>query len=145
VTYDNATDTVTFHLPKPTSPEALFTALSMTLGGAVLDAKWHEQVGDGINFTGLYNHNMTQLAEAFYQYEQTCSEGSYNTEVQWPPPTAGFTGPYYIAAYTPGQSVVLKPNPYWPNNITYIPRPNTTVIIYWVKDPQTAYEMFASG
>jgi Bacterial extracellular solute-binding proteins, family 5 Middle. len=145
VTYDNATDTVTFHLPKPTSPEALFTALSMTLGGAVLDAKWLEQVGDGINFTGLYNHNMTQLAEAFYQYEQTCNEGNYNTEVQWPPPTAGFTGPYYIAAYTPGQSVVLKPNPYWPNNITYIPRPNTTVIIYWVKDPETAYEMFASG
>jgi len=145
VTYDNATNTVTFHLPKPTSPEALFTALSMTLGGAVLDAKWLEQVGDGINFTGLYNHNMTQLAEAFYQYEQTCNEGNYNTEVQWPPPTAGFTGPYYIAAYTPGQSVVLKPNPYWPNNITYIPRPNTTVIIYWVKDPQTAYEMFASG
>jgi len=145
VTYDNATDTVTFHLPKPTSPEALFTALSMTLGGAVLDAKWLEQVGAGINFTGLYNHNMTQLAEAFYQYEQTCNEGNYNTEVQWPPPTAGFTGPYYIAAYTPGQSVVLKPNPYWPNNITYIPRPNTTVIIYWVKDPETAYEMFASG
>ncbi|ESQ24272.1 MAG: Bacterial extracellular solute-binding protein, family 5 Middle [uncultured Acidilobus sp. JCHS] len=145
VTYDNATNTVTFHLPKPTSPEALFTALSMTLGGAVLDAKWLEQVGAGINFTGLYNHNMTQLAEAFYQYEQTCSEGNYNTEVQWPPPTAGFTGPYYVAAYTPGQSVVLKPNPYWPNNITYIPRPNTTVIIYWVKDPQTAYEMFASG
>jgi ABC-type transport system substrate-binding protein len=145
VTYDNATNTVTFHLPKPTSPEALFTALSMTLGGAVLDAKWLEQVGAGINFTGLYNHNMTQLAEAFYQYEQTCNEGNYNTEVQWTPPTAGFTGPYYIAAYTPGQSVVLKPNPYWPNNITYIPRPNTTVIIYWVKDPQTAYEMFASG
>jgi len=44
VTYDNATDTVTFHLPKPTSPEALFTALSMTLGGGVLDAKWLEQV-----------------------------------------------------------------------------------------------------
>jgi len=88
---------------------------------------------------------MTQLAEAFYQYEQTCNEGNYNTEVQWPPPTAGFTGPYYIAAYTPGQSVVLKPNPYWPDNITYFPRPNTTVIIYWVKDPETAYEMFASG
>ena len=145
VTYNNATDTVTFHLAKPTSPEAFFTAIADPLGGAVLDAKWLESVGDGINFTGLYDHNLTQLAEAFYQYEQTCNEGSYNTQVQWPSPNAGFTGPYYIAVYTPGQSVVLKPNPYWPNNITYIPRPNDTVVINWVKDPETAYEMFASG
>jgi len=146
ISYDNTTDTVTFHLPEPVSPEAFFTAIADPLGAGVLDAKWLEQVGDGINFTGLYNQNMTQLAEAFYQYEQTCNEGSYNTEVQWPSgQSAGFTGPYYVAAYTPGQSVVLQPNPNWPTNITYFPRPNTTVIIYWVKDPETAYEMFASG
>ncbi|MFP3286948.1 MAG: ABC transporter substrate-binding protein [Acidilobus sp.] len=146
ISYDNTTDTVTFHLPEPVSPEAFFTAIADPLGAGVLDAKWLEQVGDGINFTGLYNHNMTQLAEAFYQYEQTCNEGSYNTEVQWPSgQSAGFTGPYYVAAYTPGQSVVLQPNPNWPNYIPYFPRPNTTVIIYWVKDPETAYEMFASG
>jgi ABC-type transport system substrate-binding protein len=146
ITYDNATNTVTFHLARPTSPEALFTALADPLGAGILDAKWLEEVGAGINFTGLYDHNYTQLAEAFYQYEQTCNEGNYNTEVQWPSGlSAGFTGPYYIAAYTPGQSVVLKPNPYWPTNITYVPRPNTSVIIYWVKDPETAYEMFASG
>jgi len=146
VTYNNATNTVTFHLPEPVSPEAFFTAIADPLGAGILDAKWLEQVGDGINFTGLYDHNFTQLAEAFYQYEQTCNEGSYNTEVQWPSgQSAGFTGPYYVAVYTPGQSVVLKPNPYWPNDIPYFPRPNDTVIIYWVKDPETAYEMFASG
>ncbi|MGC9071804.1 MAG: ABC transporter substrate-binding protein, partial [Acidilobus sp.] len=145
VSYNNATDSITFHLAAPTSPEAFFTAIADPLGAGVLDAKWLESVGDGINFTGLYDNNMTQLAEALYQYEQTCNEGSYNAEVQWPPSTAGFTGPYYIAAYTPGQSVVLKPNPYWPSDITYMPKPNDTVVIYWVKDPETAYEMFASG
>ncbi|WP_238523613.1 ABC transporter substrate-binding protein [Acidilobus saccharovorans] len=146
ITYDNATDTVTFHLVRPVGPVAFFDALADPQGGSILDAKWLEEVGDGINFTGLYDHNLTQLAEAFYSYEQTCSEGSYNTAVQWPSgPSAGFTGPYYIAVYTPGQSVVLKPNPYWPTNITYFPRPNDTVIIEWVKDPTTAYELFASG
>jgi len=54
ISYDNATDTVTFHLPEPTSPEAFFTAIVDPLGAGVLDAKWLEEVGDGINFTGLY-------------------------------------------------------------------------------------------
>jgi Bacterial extracellular solute-binding proteins, family 5 Middle. len=119
-----------------------FTALAEAWGPGILDAKWLEEVGDGINLTGLYDHNYTQLAEAFYQYEQTANEWDYNEQVRWDPMA---TGPYYIAAYTPGQSIVLKPNPYWPTNITYVPRPNDTVVIYWVKDPETAYEMFASG
>jgi ABC-type oligopeptide transport system, periplasmic component len=50
-----------------------------------------------------------------------------------------------IKSYTPGESVVLVPNPYWPNNISYIPKPNDTIIIYWTKDPSTAWETFTSG
>ncbi|MGC9071082.1 MAG: ABC transporter substrate-binding protein [Acidilobus sp.] len=142
ITYDNTSNTVTFHLIEPVRPQVFFTALAEAWGPGILDAKWLESVGDGINFTGLYDNNMTQLAEALYQYEQTCNEWDYNKAVQWDP--LG-TGPYYIAAYTPGQSIVLRPNPYWPSNIPYIPKPNVTVIIYWVKDPETAYEMFASG
>ncbi|MGC9112281.1 MAG: ABC transporter substrate-binding protein [Acidilobus sp.] len=142
ITYNNATDTVTFHLVRPVAPQVFFTALAEGWGPGILDAKWLEKVGDGINFTGLYDHNLTQLAEAFYSYEQTANEWDYNEEVRWDPMA---TGPYYIAAYTPGQSIVLKPNPYWPTNITDIPRPNDTIIIEWVKDPTTAYELFASG
>ncbi|ESQ25302.1 MAG: Bacterial extracellular solute-binding protein, family 5 Middle [uncultured Acidilobus sp. OSP8] len=142
ITYSNATDTVTFHLVRPVAPQVFFTALAEAWGPGILDAKWLEEVGDGINLTGLYDHNYTQLAEAFYQYEQTANEWDYNEQVRWDPMA---TGPYYIAAYTPGQSIVLKPNPYWPTNITYVPRPNDTIVIYWVKDPETAYEMFASG
>ncbi|AFZ70555.1 PKD domain protein,extracellular solute-binding protein, family 5 [Caldisphaera lagunensis DSM 15908] len=132
ITYNNQTDTVTFHLYKPTAPQFLFTALADPLGAGILDAKWLEQIGAGINFTPA----------GFYSYQQQANEGNYNTQVQWNPISSG---PYMIKSYTPGESVVLSPNPYWPTNISYIPKPNDTVIIYWVKDPNTAYEMFASG
>jgi len=132
VTYNNQTDTVTFHLWRQVAPQFLFTALADPEGTGILDAKWLEQIGAGINFTPA----------GFYQYEQQANEGNYNTQVQWSPISSG---PYMIKSYTPGESVVLGPNPYWPNNISYIPKPNDTVIIYWVKDPNTAYEMFSSG
>nr|WP_245529256.1 ABC transporter substrate-binding protein [Caldisphaera lagunensis] len=132
ITYNNQTDTVTFHLYKPTAPQFLFTALADPEGTGILDAKWLEQIGAGINFTPA----------GFYAYQQQANEGNYNTQVQWNPISSG---PYMIKSYTPGESVVLSPNPYWPTNISYIPKPNDTVIIYWVKDPNTAYEMFASG
>ncbi|MGC8573850.1 MAG: ABC transporter substrate-binding protein, partial [Caldisphaera sp.] len=132
ITYNNQTDTVTLHLSRPASPQFLFTALADPEGTGILDAKWLNQIGAGINFT----------PSGFYQYEQQANEGNYNTIIQWSPISSG---PYMISSYTPGQSVVLKPNPYWPNNITYIPKPNDTIIIYWVKDPNTAYEMFSSG
>ncbi|MGC9048531.1 MAG: ABC transporter substrate-binding protein, partial [Caldisphaera sp.] len=131
ITYDNATNTVTFHLYRPTAPQFLFTAVANPLGAGILDAKWLEQVGAGINFTPA----------GFYQYEAQADEGSYNTQVQWSPVTSG---PYMIKSYTPGQSIVLTPNPYF-NGTPGIPKPNDTVIIYWVKDPNTAYEMFSSG
>ncbi|MFP3257591.1 MAG: ABC transporter substrate-binding protein, partial [Candidatus Nanopusillus acidilobi] len=131
VTYNNQTDTVTFHLYRPTAPQFLFTALVDPLGAGILDAKWLEQVGAGINFTPA----------GFYQYEQQANEGNYNTQVQWSPISSG---PYMIKSYTPGQSIVLTPNPYF-NGVPGIPKPNNTVIIYWVKDPNTAYEMFSSG
>ncbi|MFP3242090.1 ABC transporter substrate-binding protein [Caldisphaera sp.] len=131
VHYDNNTDTVTFNLSEKVNPQLFFSILTES-EASVYDAKWLEQVGDGINFTPA----------GFYQYEQTCNGGNYNTQVQWDPLS---TAPYMIKSYTPGQSIVLVPNPYWPNNIPDIPKPNNTVIIYWVKDPNTAYDMFSSG
>ena len=131
VTYNNQTDTVTFHLVKPTPPQLFFTALADPLDSAILDAKWLEQVGAGINFTPA----------GFLQYEQYGNEGDYNTQVQWNPVTSG---PYMIKEYVPGQYVVLVPNPYFPG-IPGIPKPNDTVVIEWVKDPETAYDLFISG
>nr|WP_157463188.1 ABC transporter substrate-binding protein [Caldisphaera lagunensis] len=131
VFYNNDTNTVTFNLTERVNPQLFFSILTES-EASVYDAKWLEQVGDGINFTPA----------GFYAYEQTCNGGNYNTQVQWNPMS---TAPYMIKSYTPGESIVLSPNPYWPTNIPDIPKPNDTVIIYWVKDPNTAYEMLASG
>ena len=134
VTYNNTTDTVTFHLVKPTPPQLFFTALADPLCSGILDAKWLEQVGAGINFTPA----------GFLQYEQYAIEGHYNTKVQWDPVASG---PYMIKEYVAGQYVVLVPNPYFPGipGNPPIPKPNDTVIIEWVKDPETAYNLFISG
>jgi ABC-type transport system substrate-binding protein len=131
VTYNNQTNEVIFHLYRPTAPQALFTALADPLSTGILDAKWLEQVGAGINFTPA----------GFYQYEQQANVGNYNQVVDWSPMGSG---PYMVKSLTPGQSIVLAPNPYY-NGVPGVPKPNDTVIIYWVKDPNTAYEMFASG
>ncbi|QKQ99768.1 PKD domain-containing protein [Metallosphaera tengchongensis] len=131
VTYNNQTNTVTFHLVKSTPPQLFFTAVADPLGSGIIDAKWLEQVGAGITFT----------PQGFLQYEQYGNEGDYNTQVQNNPVTSG---PYMIKTYVPGQYVVLVPNPYF-HGVPGIPAPNDTVIINWVKDPQTAYELFASG
>ncbi|AFZ69985.1 ABC-type oligopeptide transport system, periplasmic component [Caldisphaera lagunensis DSM 15908] len=131
ITYDNQTNTVTFHLVKSAPPTIFYVALGDIEGQGILDAKWLEQVGAGINFT----------PQGFYNYESECNLGNYNTQVQWDPISSG---PYMIKSYAPGESIVLVPNPYYPG-LPNIPKPNNTVIIYWVKDPNTAYEMFASG
>ena len=131
VTYNNQTDTVTFHLVKSTPPQLFFTAVADPLGSGILDAKWLEQVGAGITFTPA----------GFLQYEEYSIEGNYNQQVANNPVASG---PYMIKEYVPGQYVILQPNPYFPG-VPGIPKPNDTVVIEWVKDPQTAFNLFISG
>ena len=130
VTYNNQTNTVTFHLVKPTTPALLYQALADPLGAGILDAKWLNSVGAGITFT----------PSGFLQYTSYANEGNYNLQVQYDPVASG---PYEIKTYIPGQSVVLAPNPYF-TGIPSIPAVNNTVVIDWVKDPQTTYDLFAS-
>ncbi len=131
VTYSNSSQTVTFHLVRPIAPQLFFTAIADPLGGGILDAAWLQQVGAGITFT----------PQGFYNYQNQGNEGNYNTKVQNDPVTSG---PYMIQSYVPGQSVTLAPNPYF-TGTPGIPPPQDTVVIQWVKDPETAYNLFASG
>jgi len=131
VTYNNQTNTVTFHLVKPTVPTLFYQALADSLGAGVLDAKWLNSVGAGITFT----------PSGFLQYSSYANEGNYNLQVQYDPVASG---PYEIKTYIPGQSVVLAPNPYF-KGVPGIPAVNDTIVIDWVKDPQTTYDLFASG
>jgi len=131
VTYNNQTNTVTFHLIKSTPPNLFFQAIADPLGAGILDAKWLQSVGAGIQFT----------PQGFLNYENFANEGSYNLNVEYDPVASG---PYEIKTYIPGQSIVLQPNPYYAG-VPGIPKVNDSVVIYWVKDPQTAYDLFVSG
>jgi len=131
VTYDNATNTITFHLVKPTPPNLFFTAVAFSLGAGILSAKWLQQIGAGIEFT----------PSGFYKYQFKANLGNYTDEVRYNPIASG---PYMIQSYTPGQNIVLTPNPYFPG-VPGIPKPTNKVVISWVKDPDTAYNLFVSG
>ncbi|MCW1302308.1 MAG: ABC transporter substrate-binding protein [Candidatus Rehaiarchaeum fermentans] len=130
VTYNNVTNTVTFHLAKPTPPLLFFQAVADPLGGGIVDPLQLKKIGQAINFTPA----------GFARYENYANEGNYSQTMQYDPVSSG---PYMIATYIPGQSVTLVPNPYF-KGIPGIPKPNDSVVIYWVKDPQTAYYLFSS-
>ncbi len=131
VTYDNATDTVTFHLTAPTPPSLFFTAVSDPLGMGIMDASWLESIGAGITFT----------PDGFLAYQDQANEGSYSLAAQFHPVTSG---PFEINTYVPSTSVVLVPNAYFPG-LPMIPKQVNTIIINWVASPGVAYQLFASG
>jgi ABC-type transport system substrate-binding protein len=124
-------NTVTFNLVTPTTPQIFFTALADSLGSGVLDYSWLQSVGAGITFTPA----------GFYSYQNQANEGSYNTKVQFSPVTSG---PYEIESYVPGQSIVLAPNPGFPG-VPGIPAMTDKISISWVKDAETAYLLYTSG
>ena len=131
VTYDSSSNTVTFNLTSSVSPAQFFTAVAFPLGTGILDAAWLQSVGAGI----------TMSPAGFYSYQNQGNEGSYNSNVQTDPVSSG---PYEIQSYVPGQSVVLTPNPGF-TGVQGIPAVNDTILIQWVKDPETAYLLFTSG
>jgi peptide/nickel transport system substrate-binding protein len=131
VTCNNGTNTVTFHLASAVNAAQFFTAVAYPLGGGILDAAWLQSVGAGITFSPA----------GFYSYQTQGNERSYNLKVQTDPVSSG---PYKIQSYVPGQSIVLTPNPGY-TGVQGIPTLNNTILIQWVKNPETAYNLFTSG
>jgi ABC-type transport system substrate-binding protein len=131
VTYSNASDTITFKLIRPFAPELLFSALTFI---GILDSSWLERVGAGITFTPA----------GFYAYQSEGNQANFNLEVQNNPISSG---PYMIQSYVIGQSISLVPNPGFPGipGNPGIPKANNTIVMQWVKDPETAYDLFRSG
>jgi peptide/nickel transport system substrate-binding protein len=132
--YSNASDTITFKLIKPFASQLFFTALADPDGAGILDSLWLQRIGAGITFTPA----------GFYAYENQGNPGSYNLEVQNNPVSSG---PYMIQSYIPGQSISLAPNPGFPGvpGNPGIPRANGTLVIQWVKYPETSYDLLRSG
>ena len=131
VSFDNATNTVTFHLVNPTPPSLFLTAVSDPLGMGILDAAWLESANAGITFT----------PDGFLAYQDQAKEGNYNTLIQFQPVASG---PYQINTYVPSTAVVLTPNPHFPG-IPNIPKQNNTIVVEWVSSPAVAYQLYVSG
>ncbi len=131
VTYSNSSNTVTFKLVRPIIPQLFFTAIAFGEAASILDSRWLQQIGAGITFTPA----------GFYAYQNQGDPGSFNLEVQNDPVSSG---PYMIQNYVVGQSVTLVHNPGF-SGVLGIPEVNNTVVIQWVKDTETAYDLFRSG
>ena len=129
VTYDNATNTVTFHFNRPMPPTLVFQILADPLGAGIVDSRYAWSVGAGFN-------------EANWEdYKNQANSGSYNTKMEWSPVGSG---PFMVQSYTPGQSVMFVPNPHY-GGVPGIPKQATTVVINWVKTADTALLMLQDG
>jgi len=133
ITYDNATQSITFHLLKP-DPAFLYY-LADPLGSSIQDYKWLSEHGAGITFTpsGFLNYTEYGISAYYDRYIQYHAMGS---------------GPFMVQSYLEGQSIILVPNPNYtpiPNVTGYSHMPVYKIYIQWVKDPETALMMLESG
>ena len=129
VTYDNASNTVTFHFNRSVPPTIAFQVLGDPEGAGIVDAAYVWSVGAGFN-------------EANWDsYKSQASAGSYNAKMQWSPVGSG---PYMVQSFTPGQSVELVPNPHY-GGVPGIPKQTTTIVVNWVKTAETAILMLQDG
>jgi len=133
ITYDNATQSITFHLLQP--DPAFFDILAYPGPNSILDYNWLVNHGAGINFT----------PSGFLSYTKYSSELNYNQYLKYN--TMG-SGPYMIQSYIPAQSIILIPNPYFtpiPGVMGFNKSPTDKVIIDYLKDAETAILMMQSG
>jgi peptide/nickel transport system substrate-binding protein len=130
ITYSNSSNTVTLHLNAPEPSSLIFQVMANPEGAGIVDAKYACSVGACFN-EATWNSYMNQ-ADA----------GSYNTGMQWSPIGSG---PFMIESYTPGESVELVANPHY-GGVPGIPAVGSkTVVIDWVKSPDTALLMLEDG
>jgi len=133
ITYNNATQTITFHLLKP--DPAFLDYLANPQCSSIMDWNWLVQHGAGITFTPA----------GFLAYTAYGDESNFNSYIRYN--TMG-SGPYEVENYIAGQSVLLAPNPYYkpiPNVPGYDHAANDTIYIEWLKDPETVLLMTESG
>ncbi len=133
ITYNNATQSITFHLLKP--DPAFLDYVADPMGAGIMDYNWLVEHGAGINFS----------PQGFLAYTQFGNVADYNQYIRW---HAMGSGPYMIESFLTGQSILLVPNPYYtpiPGIPGYNKIPTTKVYIQWVKDPETALLLMENG
>ena len=129
LTYDNATQTITFHLFQPVP---YFLDLLSDTPASVMEYSWAAQHGAGLAFTPA----------GFKAYMQEADASDYNSYIE--SNTMG-SGPFTVSLVNPGESITLSPNPYYNPPAYGFPKSNYTVVIEYVKEASTAILLFNDG
>lgn len=137
ITWNNATNNITFHFQTPMAPSLAYQILDEEGGVQVTEAKWVQSHGGGIGWN----------AADFKAYQAHGNAGDY---ISYLVNNVMASGPYEIAYTIPGSEVVLTANP------TYNPPGNggnqwmpkaaiKTVIIEYISSETTRYLQLKSG
>ena len=129
ITYDNASNTVTFNFNRPMPSTLVFQVLANPEGAGIVDSRYASSVGAGFNEATWDN------------YKNEANSASYNTQMMWSPVGSG---PFMVQSYTPGESVELVPNPHY-GGVPGIAKQTSTIVIDWVKTADTALLMLQDG
>ncbi|HKJ96827.1 MAG TPA: ABC transporter substrate-binding protein, partial [Thermoplasmataceae archaeon] len=132
MTVDNSTNSITFHFQTPMSQELVYQIFEGP-GTSIMDAKWLEAHGAGINWT----------PKGFQDYKAYGNQANYNIYVQnhvMP------DGPYKISYIVPGSQVTLAANPDFVSPGPWYPTPSISRInILYSSSNQQAYLLLKSG
>lgn len=129
VTYNNTTQTVTFHLFKPVP---YFLDLLSDTPSSIMEYKWAAANGAALSFTpaGFKAYMNESNAANYVGYLQNHTMGS---------------GPFTVAQVQPGESITLAPNKYYVPPAYGFPKSNYTVVIEYVKEATTAILLLEDG
>ncbi len=134
ITWNNATNNVTFHFQEPMAPSLVFEIMGFTSGVMILDASWVQAHGGGIGWN----------ASDFAAYQAHGSAGDY---ISYLVNNVMASGPYTVDYTVPASEVVLTANPnYNPPAGGHEPRPAIKmVIIEYIGQESTRYLQLKSG
>lgn len=137
ITWNNATNNITFHFQTPMSPALAYEILDEEGGVQVTEAAWVQQHGGGIGWN----------AQDFKAYEAHGNAGDY---ISYLVNNVMASGPYEIDYTIPGSEVVLSANPQYnpPGNggNQWMPAAKiSTVIIEYISSETTRYLQLESG
>ena len=121
ITWNNATNTVTFYLQAPESPQFVYELFAAS-GAYIMDPAWIAAHGGGITWTPA----------GFAAYRAEANETGYDKYFM---NHIFADGPYELAYAIPGNLVVLRANPDYNPPGSWFPRPSiSTITILYLSD-----------
>ena len=134
ITWDNATNNITFHFQNPMTPSLVYQTVGKSVGTPVVEASWVQAHGGGIGWN----------ASDFQAYQATGSAGHYISYLR---DHVMASGPYIVDYTVPASETVLVANPnYNPPGNGWNPKPKINMIILeYIGQESTQYLQLKSG